>query len=108
MPQKHNRLGKHLGWDDLASMDIEEMLEHVKTWYDIVDIKLQDVDITNVHEPPFTTKGDPYLRNCLFNIYQNNTSGEDLAAVTSGSVVRQLSRREVIRIIAELQGGGSW
>ena len=116
MPQKHNRLGKHLGWDDLASMDIEEMLEHVETWYDIVDIKLQDIDITNVHEPPITTKGDPYLRNCLFNKKRDNVYGkdrrsgvnEDLTIVNSGSVMRHLTLKEVTRLISELQGGSGW
>jgi hypothetical protein len=93
------------------------MLEHLETWYDIVDIKLQDVDITNVHEPPITTKGDPYLRNCLFNKnntygddFQDNTDGSrvDVSSATSGSVMRHLTLKEVTRLIAELQGGGGW
>jgi hypothetical protein len=117
MPQKYNRLGKHLGWEDLSAMYIDEMLEHLETWYDIVDIKLQDVDITNVHEPPITTKGDPYLRNCLFNKnntygddFQDNTDGSrvDVSSATSGSVMRHLTLKEVTRLIAELQGGGGW
>tara|TARA_B100000949_G_scaffold183949_1_gene165620 strand:+ start:253 stop:603 length:351 start_codon:yes stop_codon:yes gene_type:complete len=116
MPQKHGRLGKHLGWDDLAAMEVDELLEHLETWYDVVDIKIQDTDITHVHEPPITTKGDPYMRNCLVNKKRDNIYGkdrrsgvfEDLTSQHTGSVMRHLTRREIIHTISELQGGGGW
>ena len=67
MPQKHwdrGRDGKHLGWDDISSMHIQELLVHLKKWYNITDIK-PTIDITPFNRPPWTLPGDPYIRNAL-------------------------------------------
>ena len=85
MPQKFweaGRTTKHLGWDDIAAMDELEMLEHLKEHFGITDIKPVDIDITDYHEPPITTKGDPYLRNVVDNWYLGDVyprKGENLA-----------------------------
>ena len=67
---------------DIAAMDELEMLEHLKEHFDITDIKPVDIDITDYHEPPITTKGDPYLRNVVDNWYHGSVypgKGQDQA-----------------------------
>jgi hypothetical protein len=67
MPQKHwdkGRDGKHLGWDDISAMSIQELLEHLERWYGVTDIK-PNMNITKINRPPWTLPGDPYIRNAL-------------------------------------------
>ena len=67
MPQKFwhaGRKGKHLGWDDISAMNIEELLTHLKEWYGVTDIKPMR-DITHVNRPPWTLPGDPVIHNAL-------------------------------------------
>jgi|TARA_Y100001949_G_C15988702_1_gene331800 hypothetical protein len=67
MPQKYwesGRDGKHLGWDDISAMGIQELLEHLKRWYDVTDIK-PTIDITDFNRPPWSLPGDPYIHNAL-------------------------------------------
>jgi len=45
-------------------MSIQEMLEHLKKWYGVTDIK-PTIDITTYDRPPWTTPGDPVIHNAL-------------------------------------------
>ena len=67
MPQKNwdgGTTGKHLGTDDIASMSIQELLEHLEKWYEVTDIK-PTLDITDFNRPPWSPPGDPIIHNAL-------------------------------------------
>ena len=106
MPQKFWEVGrrtKHLGAEDLAAMSLLEIAEWLKDEYNVTDIKPTDIDITDFHEPPITTKGDPYLRNVVDNwtvqkaLGQKDGFATDSSLVIEGSVMMVLTRQEMER-----------
>ena len=119
MPQKFweaGRTTKHLGWDDISAMDELEMLEHLKEHFGITDIKPVDIDITDYHEPPITTKGDPYLRNVVDNWYhgsvypgkgpgQGHRHENPLQNVSNRSVMMALTPKECRRQLKQAIDG---
>jgi len=103
MPHVHWDSGrprpKNLGHEDLAAMDCLEILEHLRDFFGVVDIKPINRDITHIHEPPITTKGDPYLRNvCDYwyadSVYPTAGEGAYLNAPDYHSVMMVMNRKE--------------
>ena len=51
MPQKFwhaGRKGKHLGWDDISAMNIEELLTHLKEWYGVKIYKVHRIKYNDI------------------------------------------------------------
>jgi hypothetical protein len=110
MPQKYwdtGRKGKHLGWDDISSMSIQEMLEHLKHHYGVTDIK-PTIDITTYNRPPWSLPGDPYIRNALecWNDNADEWGGGVLwEEMTHFHLSIMIKRKDVIQHITQAADG---
>ena len=110
MPQKHwdkGREGKHLGWDDISAMNIPEILEHLKKWYGVTDLK-PTFNITHINRPPWTEPGDPYIRNALDCWYDGsddwggNRNFDEIQHFHASLMIR---RKDVIQLLTTTADG---
>ena len=112
MPQKHwdkGRKGKHLGWDDISAMSIQELLEHLKEWYGVTDLK-PTINITDFNRPPWSLPGDPVIHNALecWNDAADEYGGDkklDERAHFHLSIM--IKRKDVIALLSETADGFS-
>ena len=111
MPQKHwdsGRDGKHLGWDDISAMSIQELLEHLKKWYGVTDLQ-PTLDVAPLDRPPWTTPGDPVIHNALecWNDSADNWGGQ--LTVDSNSCMHLslfIKRKDVIQLLTNTADDG--